>query len=182
MNRSNWSETLRRQLGRLGKFKYPLLVLLLGLALLAIPVRRDEAEAAPDPAAELAADPAAGDDAIRRLEQRLGDLLSQMEGAGRVEVALEYAAGPRTVYQTDTSQEVRTDAEGKETRVQVETVLTSGGSSQGAVAVQTMEPSFRGAVVAAQGADSAAVQLDLVNAVASLTGLGADDITVIKMK
>ena len=33
MNRSNWSETLRRQLGRLGKFKYPLLVLLLGMVL-----------------------------------------------------------------------------------------------------------------------------------------------------
>ena len=41
---------------------------------------------------------------------------------------------------------------------------------------------FSRAVIAAEGADDAAVKLDLVSAVSSLTGLGADDITVIKMK
>ena len=48
--------------------------------------------------------------------------------------------------------------------------------------VQTMEPTFMGAIIAAEGADQASVRLDLVNAVSSLTGLGADRITVIKLK
>ncbi len=179
--KDHWSEGLRRQLGRLGKFKYPLLVLLLGMVLLAIPGRSEpDAEAVPSDAEAAAPVPAAGDD-LAQLEARLSTLLSQMEGAGRVEVILQYSAGPRKVYQTDSSQEVSTDAEGKRTVAQMETVISSGGDADGPVTVQTIEPSFRGAVIAAEGAGDAAVKLDLVNAVSSLTGLGADDITVIKL-
>lgn len=177
-----WSERTRGLMRQLGKFKYPLLVLLLGLVILAIPGR--DAEAPPEepaaPAAETAAE--AAEDGLTSLEQRLSALLSKMEGAGRVEVILQYAAGPRVVYQTDSNQEVTTDAEGKRTVAQMETVLSPGGSTDGPVTVQTIEPSFRGALIAAEGADDAAVKLDLVSAVSSLTGLGADDITVIKMK
>ena len=100
-----------------------------------------------------------------------------------MEVILRYSAGPRTVYQTDSTQEVSNDAESKTSTVTVDTVLAaSGGSSETPLTVQTMSPSFEGAVVAAEGADSAAVKLNLVNAVSSLTGLGAGDITVIKLK
>ena len=120
---------------------------------------------------------------LEALETKLSRILSSMEGAGRVEVILRYAAGPRTVYQTDSTQEVSEDTEGKTTAVTVETVLAaSGGSTEAPLTVQTMSPSFEGAVVAAEGADNATVKLNLVNAVSSLTGLGAGDITVIKMK
>ena len=96
---------------------------------------------------------------------------------------LQYAAGEKSIYQTDSEQEIRTNGDGKETRTAVETVLSSRESSRDApVVVQTIYPTFRGAVVVAEGADAGSVKLDLVNAVSSLTGLGADKITVIKMK
>ena len=110
-------------------------------------------------------------------------ILSEIEGAGRVRVMLQYAAGEKSIFQTDSEQEIRTSGDGKETRTAVETVLSSRESGRdGPVVVQTVYPTYRGAVIVAEGADVGTVKLDLVNAVSSLTGLGADKITVIKMK
>ena len=43
-------------------------------------------------------------------------------------------------------------------------------------------PEYRGALVVAQGADNAAIKLAITQAVAGLTGLSSDKITVVKMK
>ena len=184
----NWKESASRLGKTLEKFKYPILILVLGLVLLAIPTgtfEKKQAESTPaaDSAQAVTEESNRTDEALGDLEAELGDLLSQVEGAGAVRVMLRYAASPRTVYQTDTTQEVRTGAEEKETTTEIRTVLASGGSSQeDPVVSQVMSATFQGAVVVAQGADNARVKLDLVSAVSSLTGLGADKITVIKMK
>lgn len=177
MKETKWESTLRQKLQVLGKFKYPLAILLLGIVLVAWPTETKTAQKteAAEPAAASTA--STGSD-LEQLEQRLAALLSDMEGAGRVKVMLQYSAGPRTVYQTDSTQEVVEGTEEKETAVTVETVL----SGNEPVVVQTMEPTFLGAIIAAEGADRSSVRLDLVNAVSSLTGLGADRITVIKLK
>ena len=47
---------------------------------------------------------------------------------------------------------------------------------------QTVYGQYRGALIVCGGADSPSVRLQLVNAVAGLTGLPSDKITVIKMK
>ena len=47
---------------------------------------------------------------------------------------------------------------------------------------QTVFGQYRGALIVCQGADAPSVRLKLVNAVAGLTGLPSDKITVIKMK
>ena len=182
MKNNDWKERIRLQIQRLGRFKYPLLILLLGLILLAIPAKKEETPAPQTETAASAAPESDGDE-LAQLEAKLSRLLSGMEGAGRVEVILRYASGPRTVYQTDSTQEISSDAEGKTSTVTIDTVLAaSGGSTETPLTVQTMSPSFQGAVVAAEGADNATVKLNLVNAVSSLTGLGAGDITVIKLK
>lgn len=175
MKETNWKAGLNQKLQVLGKFKYPLAILLLGLVLLVWPTKETEA---PETAAAPAETVLVSGDGPEQLEQRLAALLSNMEGAGRVEVLLQYAAGPRTVYQTDSTQEVTDGSDEKTTAVTIETVQ----SDDGPVVVQTMEPTFLGAIIAAEGADQASVRLDLVNAVSSLTGLGADRITVIKLK
>ena len=43
-------------------------------------------------------------------------------------------------------------------------------------------PQFQGALIVSEGADNAAVRWNIVSAVSSLTGLGTDKITVVKMK
>lgn len=148
---------------KLGRFRYPILILLLGLLLLALPGKAERTQ----PEVPEQTEPSA----LTIQEARLESLLSQIQGAGQVRVMLSLQTGEQTQYQTDTDGTAES------------TVLFSAGSgSQRALVRQVSGPQYRGAVIVCQGADQAQVKLALVQAVASVTGLGADQITVVKMK
>ena len=87
--------------------------------------------------------------------------------------------GDETVYQCDESL-----SENGDSRTSARTTVLSRGSGGGDLPVErkTVYGEYRGALILCTGADSAQVRLDLVNAVAGLTGLSTDRITVIKMK
>ena len=125
-------------------------------------------KAAPEPAA-------AETEPRQDLQTGLEEILSQIQGAGRVRVLLTQREGERTVYQTDedsTSSGIRSD-----------TVLLNGSDrSQTGLVQQVNPPTYLGAVIVCQGADSASVRLAIVSAVGSVTGLSTDKITVLKMK
>lgn len=183
MKKNEWNEKLKHVGQKLGKFKYPLMILLLGVLLLAIPARKDATPTA-NPEKETLSEPSQDEpDELGAMEEKLSSLLSQMEGAGRVRVMLRYATGSRVIYQTDSNQEVSSDTDSKQTKTEIQTVMASGSGGQDSpVATQTILPTFQGALIVAEGAGNSEVKLNLVNAVSSLTGLGADKITVIKMK
>lgn len=150
----------------LKKYKYALLVLLLGMALLLIPT---EKKAEPVLAVQEEEDYGA------ELERRLTDILSTIEGVGRVEVALTLQRDSYTHYH----QDVHRSGEDEERK----TVILSEGSAYDKAAVTTVDyPRFQGALIVCQGGGNAAVQLRLVEAVAALTGLGSDRIKIVKMK
>ena len=48
--------------------------------------------------------------------------------------------------------------------------------------VKRVLPVFRGAVVLCDGADDASVRLSVTQAVSTVCGIGADKVTVLKMK
>ncbi len=160
--------------GQLSKYKYIALVVLVGILLLLWPTGKNgeklpETEAMPQE--QTAAD--------MELEARLESVLSEIAGAGRCRVMLTVSAGAETVYQTDTRQQSSADG----TSLERTTALTAAGSAtELPLVVQTINPVYQGALVVCSGADSAAVRLSIVDAVSGLTGLGADQITVIKMK
>lgn len=149
------------------KYRYVLLVVLAGLFLMALPDGKN-AKAAPEPVA-------AETEPRQDLQTELEEILSQIQGAGRVRVLLTQREGERTVYQTDedsASSGVRSD-----------TVLLNGSDrSQTGLVRQVNPPTYLGAVIVCQGADSASVRLAIVEAVGSVTGLSTDKITVLKMK
>ena len=60
--------------------------------------------------------------------------------------------------------------------------VTDGQRNETGLVRQVNPPSYLGAVVVCQGGDDPRVQLDIVNAVSRITGLGADRISVLKMK
>lgn len=147
------------------KYRYVLLAALLGIFLMLLP-GKEENVPLPQPA-ETQPSP--------DLEDALSELLSTLEGAGRVEVLLTEKEGARTVYQSD---EVMNG-----TDIRRDTVLvTEDDRSQYGLVRQVDPPVYRGAVVLCQGADSSQVRLAIVEAVKSATGLSADLITVLKMK
>jgi stage III sporulation protein AG len=115
----------------------------------------------------------------RSLEERLEALLGQIEGAGQVSVLLTEKEGSQTLYQTDS----QTDADDSGSRRTDDTVLIEDENrTESGLVRQTLGPVYRGAVVLCQGADDPSVKLAVVEAVRCVTGLGADQISVQKMK
>lgn len=146
------------------KYRYVLLVLLLGVILMCLPERKTDSE---DPILPAATATEA------TMETRLEGILSQIRGAGKVKVMLTEVRGQRTVYQTDHGSDGTSS----------DTVLISGAerSQQGLVA-QVEAPVYQGALIVCQGGDDPQVRLAIVEAVCDITGLGADRVTVLKMK
>lgn len=161
---------------KLRKFKYPLLILLLGAFLLLFPgkgVRTNQtAEQEPTESVEKP-----------DCEERLEEILSQVQGAGKVRVMLTVRSGPETIYQQDTRLDTDSEEGSENIREENNTVLISQGSgTEEPVISQVLGPDYCGAIVVCQGADNPQVKLSVVQAVCSVTGLGADQITVLKMK
>ena len=155
----------------IGKYKWILLVLAVGMLLMLFPGDKKEAVTVP---AETAAEPEA-----LCLQQELEQLLSQLEGAGAVRVLLTEATGRQTIYQTDHNGRKTTDSE----EIRKDTVILTGADRAGTGLVSRIDPpEYLGAVVLCQGADKATVRLAIVEAVATATGLGTDRISVCKMK
>ena len=147
-----------------------LLVLLLGLVLLCWPQENKQPQN-PDKQQEQSPE--------EDLEKRLEAALGQVSGVGMVRVLLTKSSSETTLYQTD-------EAEAQEEHggnVRRETVLVTDGSRQQTGLVQKIQaPSYRGALVVCQGGDIPAVRLAVVEAVAGVTGLSTNRITVLKMK
>ena len=165
------SELKDRLLPLWQRYRIPLVLLLAGLVLVFWPSR-----SSPAPSSQRSTD------AIFDLEQtqlRLAQILRQIDGAGRVELMLTLAAGQETVYQTDVR--LVTNESGSTTERDTVLLSQSGAEKEPLVAV-TKLPQYRGALVVCDGADKASVRLAIVEAVSSLTGLGSDHISVIKMK
>lgn len=164
-----WKQKIRKLLTKAGAYKYAAMVLLLGVTLMLMPQK--EKQQIEPPTEQIKEETS--------LEERLETVLSQMDGVGKAKVLLTLATGTSYQYQTD----VRTYTKQEDTEVQKETVLASDGAGkQVPIAVRTTYPTYQGALVLCQGADSAAVRLDVIDAVSDLTGLGSDKISVIKMK
>ena len=123
-----------------------------------------------------------------RLEERLEDILSQVEGAGTVRVMLTLKHSGEKILQEDTSrtekQVEETDSSGgvrsqQENSYDSNTFL-AGGSSGAPYVIQEQVPEVEGILVLADGADSAAVQSQLMEAVQALFPVEAHKIRVLK--
>ena len=150
----------------LKKYRYVLIVLLVGIGLMLIPdfERASKTES-------VIQSPGFTDQT-----EELTRILSGIKGAGKVQVLLTLAGGEKTVYQTDQDM----DASGS-VRYQTVTITDSSRNQQGVVQ-QILAPEYRGAVVLCQGAEDANVRLAIVEAVSDATGLTTDRISVLKMK
>ena len=151
----------------LKKYKYALIVVCIGLLLMWIPGR--------DAAATGQSKPAESVPVEKELAVKLEQILSKIQGAGEVKVLLSESRGEKIIYQTDTS--------GSGDNLRVDTViLTDSQREQSGLTQTVLAPEYLGAIVVCQGADRADVRLAIVEAVSDLTGLGADKISVLKMK
>ena len=118
-------------------------------------------------------------DSTQTLDETLSNILSHIQGAGDVRVLLTLQKGEETVYQTD----MHTSEGNDNATAQIDTVIISGTErNENGLIKQVNPPTYMGAIVVCQGADSPTIRLAIVEAVSKVTGLGADRISVLKMK
>ena len=168
----------------LDRYKYPALILLIGVFLVLWPSGSVEHTHTAVQATDASAERGQEDEDYRaQIERELSALLSQVEGAGRVKVMLTLKTGPSSRYQTDRSVSSSRDGEKESQSTEERTVMIGRGSAYDEPAVvSTAYPVFQGALIVAEGGADPSVRYQLFAAVASLLGLGADQITVVKMK
>lgn len=172
-----------KELGK--KYRYPLLVLGIGLLLALLPGRKRTQTTVPAETVPAVQEMAVetGEEYCRRIQTQLESILGEIRGAGQVRVMLTLSEDRRTIYQTDFETSVDQDQEGTKNVSRHNTVILSRGSSYDEPVVVTENyPVFQGALILSQGADDPTVRLDLTNAVSALLRLSADKITVVKMK
>lgn len=155
----------KQLIGHIKKYQYVLIAVLVGILLMLAPEKTEQPQspASAQPAGEIPGN----------LEQELSAILSQITGVGKAKVLLTEASGSDTIYQMDAGQN-QTDLD--------TVIVTDRNREEAGLVKQILPPVYRGALVVCQGADSARVRLDVVEAVKRVTGLSSDRITVLKMK
>lgn len=163
---------LAKILDLIKKYRYAVLVLIIGLVLMSIPSFNTQTEnVVSDSNVETVEEPA--------LEDKLSQILSLVNGAGRVQVILTVAAGEEVVYQTDNDETNTADSSGRN----IDTVtITDANRNQNGLIRQVNSAVYQGAIVVCEGADNPTVHLAIVDAVSKITGLGTNRISVLKMK
>ncbi len=163
------------------KYKYILIIVFAGIILLLIPSFGGSKEAK---------EPAAEEDAaflepfsVAELEARMEEVLSEIEGAGKVRVVLTLRTGTEQVLAKDSEASRSTDDGGTSyDNKSAAVVLQRGSGMEDTVIIKQIYPEYRGAVIVCEGADNARVQLRITEAISALTGLGTDKISISKMK
>ncbi len=161
MGKVRWSELWK-------KYKFILLVVLVGVILMLLPV----SSGAKDKAADDSQTPLETFD-LEATEQRMAAILGKIDGVGKLQLMLTLQSGTRLTLAEDTQRD-----SGRTTQETV--TLNRGSGSQEVVVTNRYYPVYQGAVVVCQGADSSAVRLAVTETVQALTGLPSDRIQVVK--
>lgn len=157
----------------LAKYKHALLILLVGILLMLLPAGERTSQQAEQTL------PAETKQETQTLQEQLSALLSQMEGAGKVQVLLTLATGEKTLYQTNEDSTTASQSETKRTDT---VIINDSNRNETGLVRQVDPPTYLGAVVLCQGAENSAVRLAITEAVSNATGLGYHKITILKMK
>lgn len=152
------------------KYKYALIIVLIGLVLITIPEKQTLKEETPSEA-QLVAEEVS-------LEEALSNILCKIKGAGKVEVMLTVLEGEEVLYQEDKNLTGGDETDTKRT----DTVIVSDTNrTEAGLVRQVNPPVYRGAIIVCQGADDPIVKLAVTEAVSRITGIGANCISVLKM-
>lgn len=150
-----------------GKYRYVIIALLVGIVLMLLPSRQEKVNQT-----QITTEPAVQKQDV---QNELTQILTQIDGVGDVRVMLTIASGEETVFQTNT------ESTGDTCRIDTVIVTDSDRKEQGLIQ-KLNPPKYMGAIVVCEGAGNAAVKLAVVEAVSRVAGLGADQISVLKMK
>ena len=138
----------------LSRYKFPAIMLLLGVVLMLLPLGKKTAVATQEtPSQEFD---------LEAMERQMEEIVGCIDGVGRVKVMLTLRTGPTLSLASDKDETLR-DAEMR-TENQI-LKLNRGSGMQEVVITQQRYPVFQGAVIVCDGAGNSAVRLQVTEAV-----------------
>lgn len=152
------------------KYKFSILILLLGLAFMLIPSTKKPASTE-----NLAYTQVMNEEST---DEKLAQILSQIRGAGAVKVMLTELKGEEIIFQADGTLSNKNESYSEKTTT---IIVTDSDRKQTGLIRQVIPPSYRGAIILCEGADDPGVKLAVVEAVSRILGIGANNISVLKM-
>ena len=163
-----------KALDALKRCKYVALTAVLGIVLLLLPGGNEKKQegGAPD---------AAEDFDRTALQEEMEEILSSLDGVGHLKLMLTVDGGSAYELARDEAQTQKRSGENTGERTQKsETVVLGSDSRAKVVVTRSRFPAFIGERVVCEGGDRAEVRLRVTQAVAALTGLSSERITVVK--
>ena len=143
MDREDAKRKLTKPLELLGRYKYVLLVVALGAALLAWP-GTGGAGASPAPETTPETGPAAGREDLAETERAMEEILCKISGVGMVDVMLTLHSGGELVLAQDTSLRYSGPTQNPDSYERTSDTVSGTG---GVVVTQEKYPLYRGALV-----------------------------------
>ena len=120
------------------------------------------------------------DEYIFSTEERLQDIIRQIENVGECSVMLTVEQGRETVYASEgkTSQQVRQDDFSKNSDSETKLVLLKNREGSVPLVEKTVEPRIKGVIVVCRGAKSASVRQQVTEAVTTVLGIRSTQVWV----
>lgn len=164
----------------LKKYSYVLLIAAIGAVLILLP--KDTEDPIKTTVNEIVQEQPAAENATRQLEEEMEAILSKISGVGKVDVLLTIHSSRELVLAQDNALQYSGNTHAPDNYDRSSEPITVGavGGGENVVVTQERYPQYRGALVVCQGGGNDAVRLMVTDAVAALTGLGSDRITVVK--
>ncbi len=116
------------------------------------------------------------------IEKKLDEIISQINGVGRVKVMVTLKSGEENKYAYNESYQSKNGENSEDRQSENEYVVIDGERGDECVLLSTEFPRIQGVMVVCDGGGSSAVKNDITNAVSSLLDISANSISVLEMK
>lgn len=153
------------------KYKFAILVLVAGILLILLPT------SSKDTAEKNAPTQTRDDFSLEDTERRMEDILSQIQGVGKLKLMLTLKSASQLELAEDADLSRESDGDFDSRRQPI--TVNRGSGYQDVVITGETYPVFQGALVVCEGADKSEVRLAVTEAVSALTGLGTDKISIV---
>lgn len=111
-------------------------------------------------------------------EEKLADIISKVEGAGKTKVFLTIEESEEYVYAQNISSDRKDKAQQNEDK---EYVIVDGSGGKSGLLVKTVNPKIRGVAIVCEGGDDPAVQQRIYSCVSASLGISTARISISKM-
>lgn len=113
------------------------------------------------------------------LEEKLGNVLKEINGVGNVSVMITLSSGPEYIYATNVEEKTNTNTSGGSTTTSVTTTTEPIIISNEMVIVKEIMPAVGGVIVVSSGAGDTKVKLEILRAIQALLDVPQANIEVL---